>query len=336
MERNLLFLYAESPVHPGAGEGTGDLDLPVQREAGTRLPVIWGQSLKGALRDHARGAWGGREPALERIFGSAPPGAGSDDDGDHTGDAGDSDGGGDAGGERGTAAGRARRQEALKPGSLAVGDAQLVAFPAPTLERTFAWATSPLALGRLRRKARLAGAPALPDTPAGVNDTTCATTTAAPWNGKLVLGPYVLDSTADQAVDHWGRRLARDGLPRADGGDVDDDFAFFRAKLGNDLVVTPDDLLGRLSRECSEITPRVQLREDSKTVKHGPFQVEFLPTETILVALLDCRDADDLGRLRELLDGTVLRVGGEETVGKGLMWCRFARSEGRRDGEARQ
>ena len=132
MTEFLLYLYAESPVHAGAADSVDVLDLPVQREASTGYPVIWGQSLKGALRQGAREA-AGWDGLVTRVFGSEP--------GDRTGDGG------------------------TTPGLLAVGDAQLVAMPVPTLRRTFAWVTSEIALGRLARKYRALGreAPAVPD-----------------------------------------------------------------------------------------------------------------------------------------------------------------------------
>src|SRR5690606_5023979 len=44
--------------HPGTGRSTGIIDLPVAREASTDYPVMVGSSLKGALRDKARGTGG--------------------------------------------------------------------------------------------------------------------------------------------------------------------------------------------------------------------------------------------------------------------------------------
>ena len=49
----VLFLYCESPLHAGAGEG-GVIDLPIQRESRTNLPKIESSSLKGALRETMR------------------------------------------------------------------------------------------------------------------------------------------------------------------------------------------------------------------------------------------------------------------------------------------
>jgi CRISPR-associated protein Cmr4 len=120
MTEYLLYLYAESPVHTGAADSADVLDLPVQREAATGYPVIWGQSLKGALRQAAGDAdW------VETVFGSAIQSP--DENGGTT------------------------------EGGLAVGDAQLVAMPVPTLRSTFAWMTTEIALGRLARKLRRLG-----------------------------------------------------------------------------------------------------------------------------------------------------------------------------------
>lgn len=51
----ILGMLAETPVHSGAGRSEGFIDLPVAREAVTNYPVIAGSSLKGSLRDLARG-----------------------------------------------------------------------------------------------------------------------------------------------------------------------------------------------------------------------------------------------------------------------------------------
>jgi len=69
MKTRLLGLLSETPIHVGAGESTGFLDLPVAREAATDYPVIPGSGLKGALRDLARSR-GWDEPKRKAVFGS--------------------------------------------------------------------------------------------------------------------------------------------------------------------------------------------------------------------------------------------------------------------------
>ena len=288
MPSALLFLYAESPVHAGADSSLGVLDLPIQREAGTGLPVIWGQSLKGALRSHFRPLWPSPSPKLVKVFGAEPPVAGSS-----------------AGGS-------------LSPGTLSVGDAQLAAMPVPTLVDTYAWVTSALVLGRLKRKADLVGL-STPGRSVDKADEGSGLAAGTQWaQPATVLGPYVVNGQHDDAVADWAQWLSTTALsPTAVP-------QFFRTKLTTDLIAVGESVLVGVTSECAELTPRIQLEQKAKTVKHGPFYSEYLPTETILVALLECEKQQDLKDLRDGLDHQVLRIGGDETIGKGMMWCHFA------------
>lgn len=49
----LLGLLAETSIHAGTGQDGGVIDLPIQREAHTAWPVIYGSAVKGALRASA-------------------------------------------------------------------------------------------------------------------------------------------------------------------------------------------------------------------------------------------------------------------------------------------
>jgi CRISPR-associated protein Cmr4 len=314
MTEFLLYLYAESPVHTGAADSLDTLSLPVQREAATGYPVIWGQSLKGALRQAARENpdFGGLVTA---VFGSEP--------GENLGNGG------------------------TTPGLLAVGDAQLVAMPVPTLRRTFAWLTSEIAVARLARKYTAldrdgSGVPAVPK--AGSDAALAATgwrTLVAdgtwddpPPRGEEVIGPYVVPLTPDAGVTAWAEKVAGDAFKDGNA------FEPFAGKFKADLVLAGTDLVPNLLKECTEQAVRVQLETDKKTVKNGPFYSEYLPAETIMAASLTLRlpngdqatAADRHARhreaLRALLDGALLRIGGDETLGKGLMWGRLL-EEGR-------
>ena len=289
MTEFLLYLYAESPVHTGAADSADVLDLPVQREAATGYPVIWGQSLKGALRQAARDVGWPRD-RLTTMFGSEPEEPGEDG---------------------GTI-----------PGSLAVGDAQLVAMPVPTLRRTFAWLTSDVALGRAARKYSVLNrnTPEVPQVPPDAGLAADAEWTQA---ASEVLGPCVvpLGESPDQRLAAWAARLADDAIG------TDTGFAPFAAKLRQDLVLAGSSIAPVLLRECTEQAVRVQLAAGSKTVQNGPFYSEYLPAETILAAALTLRGkadtTDNQSALRDLVDRRLLQIGGDETLGKGLAWGRL-------------
>lgn len=68
MNSTILGLLAETSIHPGAGQDTGFVDLPVAREAATDYPVIVGSSLKGAILSRARDD-GWDEDRRNKVFG---------------------------------------------------------------------------------------------------------------------------------------------------------------------------------------------------------------------------------------------------------------------------
>ncbi|TQN28626.1 CRISPR-associated Cmr4 family protein [Haloactinospora alba] len=322
----LVYFYAESPLHAGASESGDGLDLPIQREAGTGYPVIWGQSLKGALRQLARdqGLGPGHDESpqrsyLEHAFGP-----------DLTGDG--------------------RRETDPAAGVVTVGDAQLVAMPVPTLQHTFAWATSGLALGRLARKyqriGRAADLPSVPDEPyPGTGYATCDSWTTS-GGAEHVLGPCVVPLTQPEGTDgtnplaRWASLLRGDalGAPDVNGTTGSSEtpaghapMHFFGKKMSTDLLLLHSDVMDQVLRESTEQSVQVQLSPETKTVRHGPFTSEYLPAESLLASVVTFRE--ERGQLdpesykalqdifRELLNGRVLQLGGHETTGKGLVWA---------------
>ncbi len=288
MESRVMVLLAETPVHAGGSEAQGVVDLPIQRESTTGLPVIWGQSLKGALRQAARDAqWEFAEE--RRVFGSRPPGFTGED----------------------SPAGEG--QTNLLKGGVSFGDAQLVLFPVPTLRQAFGWVTAPLVLSRMRRRLALTGVTDQQALAVTIPDGQVAGTGA--WQGIQVLGSVRRNvfGTADMA--RIGKALATLACP------VGEEFTYTKNKLGTDVLAVDDGTLRAMTETGTEITARVQLDPESKTVANGPFYTENLPAETVLMSVLTGPTAD-LDALSELLDGKAIQLGGDETLGKGVLWCR--------------
>ena len=291
MRELLIYFYAESHVHAGASNAEEDIDLPIQREAHSRYPVIYGQSLKGALR-HAAGAWF-TDDELERCFGSAPAPGGT-----------------------------------TTPGLISVGDAQLVAMPVPTLRRTFVWVTSTIALGRLARKYRALELPF--DLPVPKNPDQ-AHAPAEVWTGEQVLGPISMQvkESGSTGISEWADRIGADALPD------EEPFTHVREKLSEDLILVPGDGMSVLVEESTEISVRVQL-DKNKTVAEGPFHSEYLPTESLLAATVTLHEGLEdavVDNVKELLGGpggTALhQVGGDESIGKGLLWTHVVEGKSR-------
>lgn len=122
----LLGLMAETSIHAGAGQMAGVIDLPIQREAHTAWPVVYGSAVKGALRTLAEEQ---KAPWLTAVFGP----------------------------ETGKASEHA--------GALLVGDARLLLLPVRSLTSHFKWVTCPALLKRLHADLERLGLPAFATIP---------------------------------------------------------------------------------------------------------------------------------------------------------------------------
>jgi CRISPR-associated protein Cmr4 len=302
----LLFLHAQTGLHPGSGTALGAVDLPVQRERHTNWPTIPGSALKGILRDRCR------EEARSRHDGSRKEANEKDD-------------------MIVAVFGPGKVEDVSHAGALSVTDARILAFPVRSLRGVFAWVTCPAVLTRLARDLKLAGQTlALPDGPKGDTEALCADGSPLLVEGnKLVLEEFEFRHTgAFPAVADW---LA---------AHVTDDEGT-RKRLPGHLAVLSDNYFTHFVRNATEIVARVGLDYEKKTVKEGAlFYQEFLPPETLFYALVltndsrydkkkDLTAAQVLSYLAgQLRHNNLLQIGGDETTGKGLCLVRLDNGKG--------
>jgi CRISPR-associated protein Cmr4 len=104
-------------------------------------------------------------------------------------------------------------------------------------------------------------------------------------------------------------------------------------RLQSHLVVLHDDDFTHFVRHATEVVARIGLDYERKTVKTGAlFYEEFLPPETLFYSVVlahpsrretDHKSAQDiLTYLRQHLP-TILQIGADETIGKGLCAVRL-------------
>lgn len=292
-----LFLYAVSPVHMGAGNAVGVIDNPIQRERHTGHPCFAGSGIKGAIR-HGFTAIGGDKELIVRLFG---PDAGSDD---------------------------------LHAGAVSFGDAQLVALPVRSLRGGYIYATCPQAVSRAQRLLALIGVRAAWPT-LDVAEGNCLLTNPALLSGdKLHLEAFEYsDVGAGSARDQLAilaTDLAGKALPDGDA------YAFFRDKLKTDLVVLSDTDFAYFAENAMLVEPHVRIDPDTGTASDGGlFYTENLPPESLLVAPMLAsqtrtgkkRDEKEgwedaagvMLKIRNVIDGRLLQIGGDVTTGRGLV-----------------
>jgi CRISPR-associated protein Cmr4 len=211
-------------------------------------------------------------------------------------------------------------------GALAVTDARILAFPVRSLKGVFAWVTCPAVLDRLSRDLRLINRPAppgLPKTP-GREQMLCSQNSPLLVEGQnAVLEEFEFKQAGELAgLGEW---IAFHTVPKEDTAT--------RNRLISHLAVLHDGDFTHFVRHATEVTARIGLDYETKTVKKGTlFYQEFLPPETLFYSLIMAHDSrvPQLARTgQEILAEfkkrvpPILQIGGDETIGKGLCAIRL-------------
>lgn len=313
MTTRLLFVHALTPLHAGTGQGVGVIDLPIAREKATGLPYLPGSSLKGTLRDHC-------PPAdRENVFG--PEKIAGDED--------------------------------AYASSVQCSDQRLLLLPVRSVKGTFAWVTSPYILRRLKRDVLAAAIPneqpptTMPQ-PAIIgnqNNEVAQCAAAQPDDLKISVGnnrqavvledldlqPNPNETAAALAWANWigDRVFPPPSLPPNNAPNE------WKAELLKRFCVVPDDVLSFLLNTATEVSARIKLDDDAKTVAKGQlWYEEALPTETILYGLITATETKTKqGHTRSTVANTfrvitdltsnAMQFGGKATAGRGVCQLRI-------------
>lgn len=200
-------------------------------------------------------------------------------------------------------------------------DLRLVALPVRSLAGVFAWVSSPFLLQRLTRDAQLAGQSDVPAKPE-LSDPQMALVSNA--NVLELKGSVILEDVklaAQAQADDWADWLADRLFP----GDEDKDW---RAEFKAHFCIVHDDVMSYLLQVGTEVTARIRLKDDEKTVAKGAlWYEEALPAESILAGLVAAQpngraEPKEVFEMVGKLAQHLLQIGGNATVGRGL--CRLS------------
>lgn len=325
-DATLMFMYCETPLHVGSGTSLGIVDLPIQRERYTEYPTAAGSGIKGALRDWFENfpTTNNKQAEIATVFG---PENGSD-----------------------------------HAGAASFTDARLLLFPVRSMKGVFAWITCPNVIGRLQRDLAIVGATlqvgeldkdgkpilengkpkiktvAIPkpqeDCYYGVSSagTELQRTDRGRTENYSVLEEYVLKRHADGNVDDLAHWIAGNAIPAGD------EYTHWRSLITKNLLLVHDDNFTEFVRHSTEVNARVKIGEgkSTDTAKGGNlFYEENLPMESLLYSVVlasqphkpdppeDVNSAAKILTFVKTLDGKRVQVGGDETVGRGILKVRF-------------
>lgn len=195
-------------------------------------------------------------------------------------------------------------------GALSFTDARLLLFPVRSLRGVFAWVTCPQALRRWQRDARLAGITVELPKQLTVAEDQALVPQGCPCLDKneLILEEFKFTAKPDAAFQIKPKPLNGEDLKR--------------------IVILNDSDFTHFARHATEITARIRLKQETKTVEQGAlFYQEFIPAEAVFYSLV--AEAERVpGALKDYQPPANAQIGGEETTGKGLCLLSLEKKEG--------
>lgn len=282
IKKQILYLYAETPMHVGTGIGLGAVDMPIQREKHTDYPIIQASGVKGALRDTAELALGRESQDVKSIFGGA-----SGDNGEDF------------------------------AGAMSPSDARILLFPVRSLNGVFMWITSPTVLARFKQETGLADTLKVPEI--GKTDAALVSSADRIISDQIMLEEYTFPAQYSEQAKVWATHFSEHALDSNTGTYwqtrlkthlvilPDDDFRDF-VKYSTDIVtrIHIDDV--KKTVKDGQLFTQELLPADS--LLYSFVHVTKSRDDQIKAA------QDVVSKLTKAI-GNRLQIGGDETVGRG-------------------
>lgn len=311
MDRTILFLYAETPIHPGAGSGVSYVDLPVQRESFTGMPIIQSSGLKGSLREYFEVKYGKTDKEkIETVFGPSPDTTGSD-----------------------------------YAGALSIGEAKILLFPIASLYGVFAYITCPLVLQRFKRDLSFIINSATPINNVNIqlseekkilipNESIIAE------NGKAVFNEFEFDATTDNNVEAIAEFFKENIFPQKE------EYKPWKDEFHKRFAIVHNNVFRDFVQIGTEIVTRNRIDNVTGVVEEGGLWTEeFIPSETIFYSIIlankpfkenppqDLKDADNIIQyVKGKLNDRRFQIGGDQSIGRGIVMAHFLSGNGGKNG----
>ncbi len=301
----LMFIYTDASIHPGAGDSVGVVDLPVQREVHTELPIIQGSELKGALREYFKQLKGEQDNKIPRVFGTAA-------------------------GDNGDGAG----------GALGFSMARMVLFPIASLKGVFAWVTCPMCLENL--KMDLQAVDSKKTAESGLNnipqpsDNRHALIPQGAKNllveNKIFLSEFPFDRQENNNLNKIAEWLSK-RLPQGYNYYMEKLYKNQNSDIHSNLVLISDEMYKMLLKIKTEVVHRNAINK--KGIAESLWTEENIPADTLFYSMLYAADpyqdknieglknAQDVASFFENQGLVSFILGGNQTVGRGWVSVTF-------------
>ena len=255
----------------------------------------------------------------------------------------------------------------LHAGALGFTDARLLLFPVKSVKGVFAWVTCPAVLERLKHDLSICNSSlnCVDDIP-DANTIPSNSNLIVKDDGedkKIVLEEYTFTVRHDDKCNSAAEWISNHALPS------DPSYAYWRAKVKEDIVVLSDDDFRDFVTLSTEVIARTKIDNQTGTVASGAlWYEEYLPADSILYSLAlttplfikpvgntDAeKEADEKKKKGDFYIGPdpnknqleankvlevvvrnlpkIIQIGGNATVGKGIVHTHFYEDQGENNG----
>jgi len=297
--KKVVFFHAITPVHMGAGQGLDHIDLPIQREQHTKFPIFYASGIKGALRQWALEI--AKEKCEEDISLRKLDQSVEEYDCNKNSE-----------GNKEKQEQKCKEQVKILAkifgsqnckGKLTISDAKILFFPVKSLKGVFAYVTCPYVLNRYGE-----------DTGKGkifdseiAEGKIFASETLKVEGSKAVLEEFEFENIGEPKEVIEKLNLPED----------------LKNKISQRVAIVSDDIFSYFVENLTEVVNRIKIDPETGTVDKktgGLWTEEYLPAESVLYSLWF--ENEDLNSAEENYlpsDGSLLILGGDQTVGKGIV-----------------
>ena len=296
-----FFIHVITPLHAGTGQELGIVDLPIQRERHTGFPKIEASGLKGSIREVFE------ENNKKVKVGNKEVSINDKITIDLI---------------------FGPEAEVSHAGALGFTDARILLFPVKSMKGVFAHITCPEILKRFKEEMTIAGKEikineqkinidAIPENSYPENDPEILV------SNKVILEEYTFDAKPNKDLKHFANWLVqKTGIE----------------EILQKIIVLSDDDFKDFVHLSTEVSTRIKISNVTGTVEEGPFNEEFLPSETLLYSLalaspifkekpeekgiFNQDGKDETGLVLEFFKAgmpEVMQIGGDATIGKGIV-----------------
>jgi len=210
-------------------------------------------------------------------------------------------------------------------GELIFCDAHLLCMPVRSFFGTFAWVTCPGAIARLARDYTASGLespfkPIAEDI--GENKALVCKDSKIARNNRLVLEDLDFEVKEIDGAENIARKI--------------DELVFEnKGSVAERLAIVNNDTFSAITETCTEVTARIKMNEDTKTVKTGGlWYEEAIPSEAILwfPIIATPRNNECAEKLFKFLVNkniSHIQIGGHASVGRGIVRIIWGNGNGR-------